>query len=136
MSQEIPTPQHKERRFDSEQHFNKWLQVTATKKLHLKDNSQDLLILYIDDKGEVLHCNAQASIWIGNMLDINYLEEAEFICWYSHNIHRWISTDFIIQKIETGECKYCAGIGTINRPEYYKDTDCNPCEGTGNMMVI
>ena len=56
---------YKDLRFKTEKEFKKWLNEKADKKIIFFDAGQDLLEIHIDERGEILHCNLQASVWNG-----------------------------------------------------------------------
>jgi len=58
-------------KFGSEKIFNDWLNKTATKKITFQDDGQDFLTWWVDNRGEVLHCEPfQAWLWNGKMVDL------------------------------------------------------------------
>jgi hypothetical protein len=64
-------PEYKDKKFKSEQEFKDWLEKISITKICFKDNGQDCLYWYIDDGGEILHCEPfQSAIWNGRIVDL------------------------------------------------------------------
>ncbi|MBB4117881.1 hypothetical protein GGR32_000153 [Mesonia hippocampi] len=69
------TPQHVNKRFANQASFNAWLDKTYDKKIILSDFGQDMTKLYIDEHGEILHCNFHAHIYNGRFVNTESLTE-------------------------------------------------------------
>lgn len=69
----MKTPNYKTLTFANEEAFNQWLDKTAATKIEFEDRQQDLLIAWIDEHGEVLHTNAQQSVWNGQFINLETL---------------------------------------------------------------
>jgi len=67
-------PQFKELRFKSEKEFKVWLDSHTSKIVHLVDNGQDLMCIWLHESGEIVHCNAQGGIWNGKFVDMAKLK--------------------------------------------------------------
>lgn len=95
-----PIPKFKDQKFDNEQLLKLWLLRTASEILHLEDNGQDLLTLWIHESGEVLHADMQSSIWTGSFIDIDRLHNESEVYMYVPAVDEWKEYDFIPANIE------------------------------------
>jgi len=74
MSDQKYYPDYKEKKFASEEEFDKWLKENAVKKICFIADGQDCLFWWIDEGGEVLHSEMQASIWNGAIVNLSELQ--------------------------------------------------------------
>jgi hypothetical protein len=68
-------PQHKDRKFPNKEEFDRWLKNTTAYLIEFVPHGQDVQRWWVDENGEVLHSDFQASIWNGNMINITMLKE-------------------------------------------------------------
>lgn len=92
-------PEFKSLKFNSEKEFIEWLTKTTYKKIHFKDNGQDLLIIWIADTGEILHANLQASIWDGKFVNLENMDKNTNIQFWDNLKQQWLTMDFIVDVI-------------------------------------
>ena len=78
-----------------------WLKKTTDVKICFKDNGQDCLYWYIDDGGEILHCEPfQSSIWNGKIVDLRTVKIGNQVGLINtEKLHTYIY-DFEIEAIE------------------------------------
>ena len=69
------TPRYASKKFNSISEFNSWLNETYHKKIYLEDLGQDITRIWVDEKGEILHCNFHAGIYNGLFININELQD-------------------------------------------------------------
>lgn len=67
----IPKPQYADLKFKTEAEFQKWLNKLFAFKIEFVDTGRDLQQIWIADTGEILHSNAQTSIWVGKFVRID-----------------------------------------------------------------
>lgn len=67
--------QHRNKSFETIGEFDQWLAETTSKEIILAHLGQDMTKMWVDDKGEILHCNFHASIYNGNFVNLDSLEE-------------------------------------------------------------
>lgn len=65
--------QYKDLKFSSESEFKKWLKEKTKYIVHFDSNDFDPTEWHLDERGEVLHSNLQASLWNGRMVDLTAL---------------------------------------------------------------
>lgn len=63
-----PVPKYKHLRFKTDISFKVFLKETSTIKILFEDQGQDVLTMWIDDRGEVLHSDLQSTIWTGKFI--------------------------------------------------------------------
>jgi hypothetical protein len=68
-------------------------------KIHFKDNGQDLLWVIVDNRGFIIDCNRQKSVWCGFKVILDFLFIGEFIFLADKN-GRINEYDFTAKKIE------------------------------------
>lgn len=95
-----PVARYKNRRFKSEGAFQKWLKLTATRTVEFEDFGQDLQRIWIDERGEIIHCNAQSGVWNGMFLSIEQIAAGRPAWFYFKNEKVWKKMDFIIEDTE------------------------------------
>ena len=66
---------YKNKKFKTEEAFNKWLKETAKYLLHIEDKGQDFLEWWLDERGEVLHSDMQSFVWNGNIVNIKRVKK-------------------------------------------------------------
>ena len=92
--------EHKNKKFKKHEVFEKWLNNFTAAEVYFKDNGQDLLHIYIDSGGEILHCNLQAAIWNGTVVDLKTLKPNKNIGFvFLPSKTRTNIMDFVIEKI-------------------------------------
>lgn len=89
----------KNKSFKTRKGFNDWLKRLTAYKIDFKDFGQDCLTWYLDEGGEVLHANLQASVWNGKIVDLSLLKEDRNIELLDSKEQTNIILDFIIKKI-------------------------------------
>ena len=60
---------YKNLKFKSTKEFEKWLEKTTKYKIEFKDDGQDFLYWWLDERGEVLHSSMQSSVWNGKIVN-------------------------------------------------------------------
>lgn len=93
-------PKYKTLTFETEEGFDTWLKTMAKKIIHFKDEGQDLIIMWVDSEGEILHCNLQTSIWCGRFVNMDKLEVGHNIELQDTQKDQWNQMKFIIDKVE------------------------------------
>lgn len=64
-----------DQKFNSQKDFNEWLGKTAVKKISLSDLGQDMQNIWIDARGEILHCDFHARLYNGKFVNLESLDE-------------------------------------------------------------
>jgi len=92
---------HKYLTFNTLFQFKKWLKATTAYQITFEDKGQDLLQIWIDKDGEILHANLQVSIWIGRMVEVKKLAVGKPInIWVKDH---WEPYNGLIVKTKTAE---------------------------------
>lgn len=91
----------KNKKFETEVEFYKWLDETTYKIIFFKDNGQDLLKLWISESGEIIHTNLQMYIWTGRFINLNTLKEDCYIQMWNTQLNEWVTMDFFVIDIVT-----------------------------------
>ena len=65
---------YKKLRFKTEQEFKRWLNEKYTQKINLFD-AGDISTIWIDEEGEILHCDFHGSLYNGCFVDLSTLKE-------------------------------------------------------------
>ncbi|MCK9430008.1 MAG: hypothetical protein M0R17_08395 [Candidatus Omnitrophica bacterium] len=99
MSKQEFTPRYYDLTFDNIKDFNKWLGDTTKMKIHFVDQHQDLLKIWTDEFGEILHCNLQASIWNGMFVNLKKLKVGQYIQFRNLENTGWDEMDFLVDNI-------------------------------------
>lgn len=100
-AQQAYRPQYRDTRFKDPEAYNRWLNDTATKKIHFENAKQDLLVMWIDDHGEVLNCNAQMWIYIGHLVCMQDLHSGKPLVMRSEDDNDYaVYSNLIVEKIE------------------------------------
>lgn len=92
-------PEYKDKKFNSEKAFDRWLKAKAVKKICFQDTGQDCLEWWIDKGGEVIHSYLQPSVWNGMVVDKHNLEIGKQIGVMDIDNMRTVFYDFIVEKI-------------------------------------
>jgi hypothetical protein len=79
---------YQDKKFANEQEFNAWLDKTQTMIIDFEDNGQDLLRIWTDEYGEILHSNAQTQIWCGRFVKLECFV-TEPICMWDADTAKW-----------------------------------------------
>lgn len=72
-------PKYKNKKFKSEEDFNKWLKSLTKYIITFKDDGQDFLTWHLDRRGEVLQSYGQAWVWNGTMVKIRKMKVGQFL---------------------------------------------------------
>lgn len=80
---------YRDLKFSPDKQFNEWLNKTYTMIIDLEDNGQYLLRIWTDEYGEILHSNAQTSIWCGRFIDISKIKVGECIRLHNPEDGKW-----------------------------------------------
>lgn len=67
-------------KFKTKNDFECWLARTAKYKIEIEDHGQDFLTWWIDERGEVLHSDAQSFAWNGKIVALAPLLKLNMIC--------------------------------------------------------
>ena len=93
--------EYKDKKFKTEKDFKEWLRENTDMKICFKDNGQDCLFWYIDNGGEILHCEPfQSSIWIGRIVDLTTVKIGNQIGLINAEKMHTDLYDFIVEAIE------------------------------------
>lgn len=86
-------------KFETDKAFKNWLDETATDKIELIDKGQDLTTIWIDQHGEILHCNLQTSVWCGKFVCLSELREGDniFISGIGKDKISFTEMDFVLE---------------------------------------
>ena len=90
----------KNKKFKTEQGFEKWLNKNVKYIISFVDNRQDCLKWFVDERGEVLHANLQAKIWNGSIIDLSVLKVGKEIGVFDKHGKNSKFYDFIVKDIE------------------------------------
>lgn len=74
-----PVSKYRDIKFKNDNDFNAWLNKTAKQIIWFKDEGQDLIAIWIDEHGEILHANLQTQFWNGKFVNLNTLKTGEII---------------------------------------------------------
>lgn len=90
----------KDKSFKDKVDFEKWLKAKTAYIIHFEDKGQDCLNWHIDKGGEVLHANLQASVWNGQIVDLEELKPKKNIGVMDSDNQRTKFLKFIVKKID------------------------------------
>lgn len=99
MVKETKQSKYKDLRFNTEKEFDRWLAKTATMTIDFKDHGQDLVMIWIDEEGEILHANLQTAVWCGKFVNTQKIIMGEPVQVWGHATMDWqITKRLIIEK--------------------------------------
>ena len=94
-------PQYRNLRFKTPVELNNWLEETATKKVFFEDWQQHLQVMWLDDHGEVLNCNAQGWPYIGHLVLMESLTVGKPLLMRSEDDSEYASyAKLVVERIE------------------------------------
>ena len=82
-------PQHKNKTFQNKEEFDRWLRNTTAYLINFVPHGQDVQKWWVDENGEVLHSDFQASIWNGTMINITMLKELNRVVLSDGKVINW-----------------------------------------------
>lgn len=104
-------PQYRDVRFETDDELHQWLDKTATRTIEFEDRGQDLLKIWIDAEGEILHTNAQGDIWCGRFIDTTKLNiEKPIDMWFNDQLQWSTMRKLVVDKIHS-KCGQASATG-------------------------
>ena len=79
--------------------LNSWFNKASYKKITLFDNTQDVLIIWVAENGEVLHTSQQAARLKGEIVNLEDLSKKEIIELWNNESRQWDGTMLFIATI-------------------------------------
>ena len=70
-------PKFKDLKFENHKELEKWLKSNAKFILEFEDKGQDLLKMWVHKTGEILDCNANQNLYLGEFVDLEKLEKGK-----------------------------------------------------------
>lgn len=95
-------PKHQDKTFNSKEEFEDWLEANTKFEVEFVDRGQDLLKIHLDNYGEVLHCNLQASVWNGLIAIVKRLKPGKPIIFYKED-EPTVYWNLIVEKVTVHE---------------------------------
>ena len=97
-------PQFKEKRFNSDEELNQWLDEISKYEITLRDFGQDMLKLWVHESGEILYSMFFSIIYFGKFLNTDALKEGEPIEIWEDDEQKYIKYQRLIaEEIATKE---------------------------------
>ena len=91
-------PKFKDLKFESHKDLEKWLKSNSKFILELQDKGQDLLKIWVHKTGEILDCNANQNLYLGEFVDLEKLEKGKPIVVSGVKKKGLIAENLIIKK--------------------------------------
>lgn len=76
--------------FKNQEEFDKWLNETSFKKIHLKDYGQDMRTIWVHESGEILHCDFHSRIYTGKFIDMKKLAVGNHVNIWDNDKDRYV----------------------------------------------
>ncbi len=89
-------------KFHSNKAFDNWLENKTAIIIEFVDDYQDLLKIWVDEKGEILNGNLQNGIWLGKFVNVEQLGPEKPIKMWDQETEQWdVMQRLVIESVTT-----------------------------------